>query len=109
MREWSAKVGRSTRILEGLERGEQVGPKTITLVADGLGIDPDVLFRILELEPAMAAGRSEDVPVLDGEWSRRVGRVVAQWYRSAPASRRGHAFDLLMDFIESHPHGGVDD
>ncbi len=34
---WVRAVGRSDRILLGLERGEHVGPKTLTLVAEALG------------------------------------------------------------------------
>lgn len=48
MREWAAKIGRSTRVLQGLERGEPQGMNTVTLVAVALDVHPEVLFGILE-------------------------------------------------------------
>ena len=47
MGEWAAKVGRSTRVLLGLERGESQGLNTVALVASALGVDAEVLFDIL--------------------------------------------------------------
>lgn len=44
MDEWAKRVGRSTRQLRGLERGEPVGAKTLELVADALGIEQWYLF-----------------------------------------------------------------
>lgn len=52
-RVWAGTVGRSTRVLLGLERGESVGSRTLDAVADTLGVEPWVLIRILESgEPA---------------------------------------------------------
>lgn len=47
MDEWARVVGRSTRQLRGLERGEPVGPKTIELVAEALGVEAWYLFGVL--------------------------------------------------------------
>lgn len=46
-KEWADEVGRSTRQLLGLERGEQVGAGTIESVARALEVDPGVLFSKL--------------------------------------------------------------
>ena len=45
---WASRVGRSTRIVLGLERGESVGAKTLEAVALALGINQRVLYTILE-------------------------------------------------------------
>lgn len=47
MEAWAAAVGRSTRQLAGLERGESVGVGTLERVADALGVDQAMLFRVL--------------------------------------------------------------
>jgi len=47
MNEWAAKVGRSTRTMQAVERAEAVGPDTYVLMADALGVEPDVVFDIL--------------------------------------------------------------
>lgn len=53
-KQWAEAVGRSTRQLLGLERGESVGPKTIEAVASTLGVAAWVLYDVLE------TGRSAD-------------------------------------------------
>lgn len=45
---WAKAVGRSTRILLGLERGESVGAKTIEAIAEVLGVANWSVFGILE-------------------------------------------------------------
>lgn len=45
---WAAEVGRSTRMLQGLERGEAVGAKTIEAIAEALGVANWSLFAILD-------------------------------------------------------------
>lgn len=47
MEAFAKRVGRSTRQLRGLERGEPVGPKTLELVAVALGISPWYVFSLL--------------------------------------------------------------
>ncbi len=44
---WAAKVGRSSRVVLGLERGEPAGDKTIRAVATALGLDTRPFYRIL--------------------------------------------------------------
>lgn len=101
MDEWSKKVGRSTRALRGLERGEPVGPKTLELVADALGLEQWYLFgRLADPQaPSGVALRPRDVdrmkrvqaedsvsPVLAdisdhelvNELSRRLARATAE-------------------------------
>jgi hypothetical protein len=46
-RRWSELVGRSSRMLLGLERGEQVGPKTLARVEGALGWPVGWTHRIL--------------------------------------------------------------
>jgi len=109
MHEWAGKVGRSTRHLEGLERGEQVGSKTIILVADGLGVDPDFMFAILE-SGVVGAGSQQRFPAsVSLEDRRYTGQVrlvierVASWYLDVPDENRDHAVDLLIQFTRAHP------
>lgn len=45
---WAEAVGRSSRMLLGLERGEPVGPKTIEAIAETLGIANWSLFEVLD-------------------------------------------------------------
>ena len=57
---WAERVGRSDRMLLGLERGERVGPKTLALVAAALGKDISWVYDILHstqapAQPAMPA------------------------------------------------------
>lgn len=51
--EWADRVGRSDRVLLGLERGESVGPDTYAAVADALGWTLDRLYSILAGEPVL--------------------------------------------------------
>lgn len=46
--QWADAVGRSTRMLLGLERGEAVGNGTLDLVAAALEWDPEQPYEILE-------------------------------------------------------------
>lgn len=46
--EWAAKVGRSDRVLLGLERGEAVGADTYAAVADALGVRVDFVYGALD-------------------------------------------------------------
>lgn len=48
MIEWAAKVGRSTRTMQGVERGDAQGSETYVLTAEALGVDPEVVFAILD-------------------------------------------------------------
>lgn len=49
--EWADKIGRSDRVLLGLERGESVGADTYAAVAAALGWSLDRLYSILAGEP----------------------------------------------------------
>lgn len=53
---WKQAVGRSERMLLGLERGERVGTGTIDAVASALNIEPGLLFGILESGEAAPSG-----------------------------------------------------
>ncbi|WP_292605903.1 hypothetical protein [Nocardioides sp. REDSEA-S30_B4] len=53
-KKWAATVGRSTRQVLGLERGEAVGPKTIEAVAQALGVAAWALYDTLETGEAAA-------------------------------------------------------
>lgn len=48
MKDWAALVGRSTRQMQGLERGEQVGAPTLRLVETALSWRPGYADAILE-------------------------------------------------------------
>lgn len=45
---WAEAVGRSSRMLLGLERGEPVGAKTIEAIAEALGVANWSLFQVLD-------------------------------------------------------------
>lgn len=47
-KKWAEAVGRSTRMLLGLERGEPVGAKTIEAISEVLGVSNWSIFEILE-------------------------------------------------------------
>jgi hypothetical protein len=53
-RVWAMKVGRTDRVLLGLERGEAVGPNTLALVENALGKAPGWAHRFM-------AGAEEEV------------------------------------------------
>lgn len=46
-KEWAARVGRSTRVVLGLERGEPVGRSTLARVENALGWAPGRAWSIL--------------------------------------------------------------
>lgn len=71
MKKWAAAVGRSTRMLQGLERGETVGAKTIEAIAEVLGVANWSLFSILD------RGTAEEV-----EWSPTNVREARARYES---------------------------
>lgn len=50
IKDWAARVSRSPRMMQGLERGEPVGPKTLKGVAQALGVGMDVLIDTLSDE-----------------------------------------------------------
>lgn len=105
---WAAKVGRSSRVLLGLERGEQQGMNTVVLVAGALGVDPEELTRILSSSPGDAGQRPPAIKdhTYTGD-AELVREHVVQWYLAAPIADRDHAIDLLIQFLREHPHGGV--
>lgn len=56
--EWAAKVGRSTRVLLGLERGEAQGKGTLALVEEALGWENGSAWQVLEGgEPTKQSGQ----------------------------------------------------
>ena len=62
---WAEAVGRSSRVLLGLERGEPVGPKTIEAIAETLGIANWSLFEALDRGRANDWGASTDAEVAE--------------------------------------------
>ncbi|WP_328988421.1 hypothetical protein OG394_19595 [Kribbella sp. NBC_01245] len=69
-REWSARVGRSTRMLLGLERGEPVGDATLARVAESLGWPIERIYDTLGETSASTKTQQElvaEMPVLDVE------------------------------------------
>lgn len=83
------------------------------------GWSPGSIVRYLREngpEPKRAEVRREDLLDLGGESLSEdeldeadvIGGYVAQWYRAAPASSRGHARKLVYDFVKAHPNGGVE-
>lgn len=69
-REWSARVGRSTRMLLGLERGEPVGDATLARVAESLGWPIERIYDTLGEGSVSAKTQQElvaEMPVLDVE------------------------------------------
>lgn len=59
---WAAKVGRSDRVLLGLERGEAVGPDTYAAVAEAIGWPLSRVYDILNGAPVRAGDHLRPVP-----------------------------------------------
>lgn len=78
-REWANAVGRTTRMLLGLERGEQVGGGTLDLVERTLGWPPQHAYRILDDPNYLdhAGLQSIDDQSLAAEVLRRLGTDLA--------------------------------
>ena len=74
--------------VSNLESGKTVEDGTTGVVLQVLGLPPLSKGRVY-------TGRT----VL-------VRELVTQWYLAAPAERREHAVALLVEFIDTHPHGG---
>jgi transcriptional regulator with XRE-family HTH domain len=77
---WATAVGRSSRMLLGLERGEPVGPKTIEAVGQALGVEPWALFGILSDPSATSTGPGlspSRVRDLKSAYERETGLPVA--------------------------------
>lgn len=82
--EWADKVGRSDRVLLGMERGEPAGPDTYAAVAEALGWPTARIYDLLEDradQPPVTGteddesgnglrARIESAPELD-EWARK--------------------------------------
>lgn len=64
-RAWADAVGRSSRMLLGLERGEPVGPKTIEAIAEALGMANWSLFEVLDRGRVDDWGASTDAEVAE--------------------------------------------
>lgn len=60
--QWADIVGRSSRMLLGLERGEPVGDGTLDLVAAALGWTPEEPYEVLEGIQAASAGEQPALP-----------------------------------------------
>lgn len=72
---WAAEVGRSTRMLLGLERGEPVGDETIERVAEALGWELSWAYQLLETGSKPTV--TERNPRPEGEIDRRsVGELT---------------------------------
>jgi len=74
--------------VSNLENGKHMENGTTSVVLQVLGLPP------------LAKGR-----VYTGQ-TMLVRELVAQWYLAAPDERREHAVALLVEFIDTHPHGG---
>lgn len=74
MKEWALQVERSTRQLQGLERGEPVGEKTLQRVALTLGRELSVLIDLLaETEELSSVSPADD----DGDFGTIKARKPA--------------------------------
>lgn len=73
-RKWADTVGRSSRMLLGLERGEHVGPKTLTKVEDTLGWPVGWSHRILTGE--VVGAPPEDEPFVRHKGGDAMSTVV---------------------------------
>ena len=99
MNEWAALVGRSTRTMQGLERGENQGPETYSLTAEALGLDPEVLFAILSsgVLPPVAATPStpaeQPAPAQQPSVTELLARIerLEQNAAKRPTSARGRS------------------
>lgn len=78
---WAQMVGRSTRQLQGLERGERVGPKTLENVAKALGVEVATIYEVLEsrVSPALDPGPVTTNETLFQRLSRRADEAQAEF------------------------------
>jgi hypothetical protein len=95
---WAARIGRSTRVLLGLERGEPTGGRTLLLVEEALGWPAGWTDRILTGQadgpPESSVGPvAEDAPLF--RYQRPSGLTDQEW----DDLRRQHAdyWDWLVE------------
>ncbi len=66
---WAARIGRSTRVALGLERGEPTGPRTLMLIEDALGWPAGWTSKILsgeaDGEPTVTEQNPQPAPEID--------------------------------------------
>lgn len=108
MNEWAERVGRSTRQLRGLERGESVGPKTIEAVANALGIEPWYLFAILVNPETVPNGTSltdADVRAMRSQFEAETGLSAST--RDPDSSEPGAPRWIAEMFTEARTLSGA--
>lgn len=64
---WADRVGRSDRVLLGLERGEAVGADTYAAVADALGWPLERIYSLLDQEDAQVRSASPTLTTVSDE------------------------------------------
>jgi hypothetical protein len=74
--------------VSNLENGQTVQEGTTNVVLQVLGLPPIAKGRVYTGQTVL------------------VRELVTQWYLGAPVGRREHAVALLVEFIDTHPHGG---
>lgn len=77
-RRWAELVGRSSRMLLGLERGEHVGPKTLAKVEAALGWPVGWTHRILAGEADGPPPTTPATPTPSDPAERRLDYLIAR-------------------------------
>jgi transcriptional regulator with XRE-family HTH domain len=103
---WAQAVGRSSRVVLGLERGEPTGDETLELVSLALGKDVDWCRRVLDREDASArpeldpssGWKLHEIDVGDDEVSVRLSRRDGNRLRPADVVR---SLVLSSRFLEA--------
>ncbi|MCF6376938.1 hypothetical protein L2K70_04920 [Nocardioides KLBMP 9356] len=73
---WAAAVGRSDRVVLGLERGEPQGAKTIEAVSEALGVSNWALFEILDKgssSPDFVAKSPDEIQAIRARYESETG------------------------------------
>lgn len=84
--EWSEIVGRSDRVLLGLERGEPVGQRTLRLIEDALGWDAGEASRALagHADPPSQRARGGTASPEDLSDEQLLAEVARRFARTVP-------------------------
>lgn len=116
MKKWADVIGRSTRALQGLERGETAGDETLFRIEQTLGWPVDAAWRILDgsadVAPSsglsgadMAAARIARGIALD-DLSRSTGvsvEILARWESGREPIAPGRVAQLREILFDSAP------
>lgn len=78
MQKWSERVGRSTRYLQGFERGEQVGDETIATIAEALNDSLVFYYDVLQSPEKYADSAASEIASVhaQGEWQDAVSGTL---------------------------------